>query len=254
MDSCGEPRRPRGLREPAVAARHAVRPRFPLPGARILPGARPGSRGLRAWLLARTQRARRLGADGQRAADRPPARYAWRVFAICLLGAIAVCLTVFQYQFRHLEATVAADVYGVVTPTLAASQAPIVWFGLGTTRAFGLVITPECSSALLIVPLCGLGMLLMVPRRLPVGRVAAAIAVAVVVLVMGNLTRIGVIAIATWAGGVGSGYQLGHLVFGTLVSILFIAVSLMLLTAIITSNHDKLLGYGLLSRYRRGGR
>jgi hypothetical protein len=57
-------------------------------------------------------------------------------------------------------------------------KAPIIWFGLGESGAFGLEITPDCSSALLIVPLCGLGMLLMIPRRLPVSRVAAALAAA----------------------------------------------------------------------------
>ena len=122
------------------------------------------------------------------------------MLAAGLLAGIALSLMVFQYQFRHLEAYVAGHLYGLVTPVLAASQAPIIWFGLGTARAYGLEITPDCSSALLIVPLCGLGILLMIPRRLPVGRVAKALTVSAVVLVTGNLLRIGVIAAAvTWA-------------------------------------------------------
>ena len=91
-------------------------------------------------------------------------------------GGIALSLMIFQYQFRYLEADVAGHIYGLVTPVLAASTAPIIWFGLGTSRAYGLEITPDCSSALLIVPLCGLGMLLMIPRPgPPVGRVAKAL-------------------------------------------------------------------------------
>ena len=127
---------------------------------------------------------------------------------------------VFQYQFRHLEAYAIAQVYRLVTPVLAASRAPIIWFGLGTAGAYGLEITPDCSSALLIVPLCGLGMLLMIPRRLPVSRVAKALAVASAVLVAGNLLRIGVIAFAIRVGGIGPGYQIGHLILGSLVGIL----------------------------------
>ena len=76
---------------------------------------------------------------------------------------------IFQYQFRHLEAGVAAHIYRLVTPVLAAHRAPIIWFGLGTQRAYGLEITPDCSSALLIVPLCGLGMLLHDPAQAPRG-------------------------------------------------------------------------------------
>ena len=158
-----------------------------------------------------------------------------RIAAIGVLGGIALSLMIFQYQFRHLEADVAGHIYGLVTPVLAASTVPIIWFGLGTSRAYGLEITPDCSSALLIVPLCGLGMLLMIPRRLPVGRVAKALSVSAVVLVTGNLLRIGVIAMAVRLGGLGTGYQIGHLILGSLVSIVCIGISLVLLTAIVSS-------------------
>lgn len=157
------------------------------------------------------------------------------MLAAGLLAGIGLSLMVFQYQFRHLEAYVAGHLYGLVTPVLAASQAPIIWFGLGTARAYGLEITPDCSSALLIVPLCGLGILLMIPRRLPVGRVAKALSVSAVVLVTGNLLRIGVIAAAVYVGGLGTGYQVGHLVLGSLVSMVCIVISLTLLTAIVAS-------------------
>jgi exosortase/archaeosortase family protein len=151
------------------------------------------------------------------------------------LGATALALVVFQYQFRHLEAVETARVLGVLTPALAASSAPIVWFGLGRAGAFGLEITPDCSSALLIVPLCGLGILLLIPRKLPVRRVVRALAAAGALLVAGNLLRIGVIAAATRVGGVGTGYQIGHLVLGSFLSIIFIAASLVTLTVIVVS-------------------
>ncbi len=94
---------------------------------------------------------------------------------------------------------------------------------------------PDCSSALLIVPLCVLGMLLMIPRKLAVSRTLKAIAVAATVLVAGNLLRIAVIAISVRVGGLGTGYQIGHLVLGSLVSIVCIAISLALLTVIVAS-------------------
>jgi exosortase/archaeosortase family protein len=169
-----------------------------------------------------------------------------------VLGGIACSLVIFEYQFRHLEAVVVAHVYRVFTPVLAASSAPIIWFGLGRPGAYGLEITPDCSSALLIVPLCGLGMLLMIPRKLAVSRVAKALTVAAIVLVGGNLLRIGLIALAIRVGGVEAGYQIGHLVLGSIVSIICIAISLVLLTAILVTRPGTIRVMGLKFRRHRG--
>lgn len=167
-----------------------------------------------------------------------------------MLGGIALSLLIYQLQYRDLEADVAAHLFGIVTPTLAGASAPIVWFGLPGANAFGLMITPDCSSSLLLVPLCALGMLLMIPRKLRVGRTVKALTVAAILLVSGNMLRIAVIAVTTRMGGIGAGYQFGHLVLGSLISIVCIAVSLTLLTAIITGQDGIRLG----TRLRRHGR
>jgi exosortase/archaeosortase family protein len=174
-----------------------------------------------------------------------------RVMAMVLLGGIAAALMGFEFQFRHLEAYAAAHLYSLVTPTIAASSAPIIWFGLGSPGAFGLVITPDCSSALLIAPLCLLGVVLLIPRKLAVDRVMKALAVAAVILVAGNLTRIGVIALAIRVAGIGTGYQVGHLVLGSLISIICIAVSLALLTVIITARDGEALWAPVTRWYRK---
>jgi hypothetical protein len=147
----------------------------------------------------------------------------------------AAALLVFEYQFRHIEAVAASTMLSVMTPTLVATKAPIIWFGLGQPQAFGLVITPDCSSALLLVPLCLLGIGLMIPRRLHAGRVASGLGGAAVMLVGGNMARIGIIALAIRVAGLGLGYQLGHLIVGSLVSIVCIAASLVFLAWTITS-------------------
>lgn len=195
---------------------------------------------------------RPLSPDGRPGRVRPPLVLSGRLPAIAVLALIAISLMVFQYQFRHLEAATAADLYNLVTPTLAASSAPIIWFGLGRSGAFGLVITPDCSSALLIAPLCGLGIALMIPRRLTVGRVTKALTVAAAVMVAGNMLRIGVIALAIRVDGIGTGYQVGHLVLGSLVSIVCIALALALLTLILTSRSGQVLA-ALRHRHRRVG-
>ena len=130
-------------------------------------------------------------------------------------------------------------------------SAPILWFGLGAPGAFGLIITPDCSSVLLIAPLCVLGIALLVPRKLAVDRVMKALTVAALILVAGNLIRIGVIVLAIRMAGIGTGYQVGHLVLGSLVSIVCIGMSLTLLTVIIVAPDHEALWAPLLRWYRR---
>jgi exosortase/archaeosortase family protein len=156
-----------------------------------------------------------------------------RVTAIGVLAGAALALIVFQYQVRRVEADAAAHLYNLVTPTVAASSSPVIWFGPRTPGAFGLMITPDCSSALLIAPLCGLGLVLILPRRPPVRRAAKALAAASAVMVAGNLIRIGVIALVIRVDGIETGYQVGQLVLGSLVSVVCIALSLALLTLIL---------------------
>lgn len=173
---------------------------------------------------------------GRHAGHAAPAISPNRILAAAALAGIAVLLLVFQDQFRDGEAVVAARLYSVITPTLAAPGAPIVWFGLGSPGAFGLIITPDCSSALLITPLCVLGMGLAIPRRLALHRVCAGLAAAAALIVVGNLARIGLIAAMIRLCGMGTGYQLGHLVLGSLMSVLCIALSIVMLALIVSAS------------------
>jgi exosortase/archaeosortase family protein len=177
---------------------------------------------------------RSVTSRGRHAARAAPATMRTRLVPMAVLAGIAVLLVVFQHQFRDREAVAAAHLCSVITPTLAAPGAPIVWFGLGTSNGFGLEITPDCSSALLIAPLCVLGIGLMVPRKLSLRRVCAGLVVAAALLVAGNMARIGLIAEMIHLYGLGTGYQLGHLVFGSLLSIVCIAISMVALTLIVT--------------------
>ncbi|HEY2689538.1 MAG TPA: hypothetical protein VGJ50_13930, partial [Streptosporangiaceae bacterium] len=82
------------------------------------------------------------------------------------------------------------------------------------------------------------------------GRVTKALTVAAAVMVAGNMLRIGVIALAIRVDGIGTGYQVGHLVLGSLVSIVCIALALALLTLILTSRSGQVLA-ALRHRHRR---
>ncbi|SBW18091.1 putative membrane protein [Candidatus Protofrankia californiensis] len=153
---------------------------------------------------------------------------------ILFLFVLAVLLA-YQYQLRHLEAVGAARLFGLGTPTLAASRAPIVYFGLGRPDAFGLTITPECSSTLLIAPVFLIGGAMLLGRRMTPQRVLAAVGAAAFLLVVGNQLRIGLIAYLISELGFHTGYEWGHLVLGTVVSIVFIGASLTLLVAVLST-------------------
>jgi hypothetical protein len=60
-----------------------------------------------------------------------------------------------------------------------------------------------------------------------------------------------VIVAAIRMAGIDTGYQVGHLVLGSLVSIICIAVSLILLTVIVVAPDDEALWAPLLRWYRR---
>ena len=172
---------------------------------------------------------------GRHSAGRQPLRPGSRVLAVGVLAVIGFTLIVFQYQIRHLEAGAAAHLYNLVTPAAAQPGAPVITFGPGTSGGFGLVITPDCSMALLIAPLCGLGMVLIRPRRPPVRRAAKALAVASLVMVAGDLVRIGSIAMTIRMDGIDTGYRISNLMLGPVVSIVCIALSLVLLALMLRS-------------------
>jgi hypothetical protein len=157
------------------------------------------------------------------------------VLAVGVLVGIGIVLIVFQYQIRHLEADAAAQLYNLVTPAAALASAPVITFGPRTPGGFGLVITPDASMALLIAPLCGLGMVLIRPRRPQVRRAAKALAVASLVMVAGDLVRIGSIAMTIRMDGIETGYQVSNLMLGPVVSIVCVALSLALLALMLRS-------------------
>lgn len=177
---------------------------------------------------------------GRHTADRRhPLGVISRVAAVGVLAGLGFVLIVFQYQVRHLEADGAAYVCSLVTPTAAVPSAPVVRFGQGTPGAFGLAITPACSSALLIAPLCGLGMVLIVPGRRQVRRAGRALAMASAVMIAGDLLRLCVIALAIRIDGVGTGYHVSSLVLGSLISTVCIALSLALLMIMLRSRDGR---------------
>jgi exosortase/archaeosortase family protein len=151
------------------------------------------------------------------------------------LAIVAVLLLVFQETFRGWEATWGAGLYGLFTRTTADAPDAVVYFGLGRLSGFGLRITAECSAAFLIAPVALVAAIIARQQRVPLSRVLGALGVTALLLVVGNLIRVGVIALLIRRLGFDEGYGIGHTVAGTLVSVAFIASAIALFVWITSS-------------------
>lgn len=162
-----------------------------------------------------------------------------RLTAAVLLLGLTVALIVFQKEYRHLEAELAAQLFGNGgVQTYAVPDAGVVIFTLSNHKVFGLEISPECSSAFLIAPFTAIGAAMLWRRRLHPGRVGLGVALAALLLVLCNQLRVALIASLIDQFGLREGYKWGHLVLGSLLSILFIAGSLALLLWIVVSGRS----------------
>jgi exosortase/archaeosortase family protein len=111
-------------------------------------------------------------------------------------------------------------------------------FGFGRPGAFGLEITPECSSAFLIAPIAIVAGALASRPRLPLTRILGAFLVAAGLLAIGNQVRVGLIAWLIETFGLRESYRWGHTIIGSLVSILFVAGALCVFAWIVVRGRD----------------
>jgi exosortase/archaeosortase family protein len=129
-------------------------------------------------------------------------------------------------RIRDFEAWLAGHVITVAAglPSGNSVGAPVVWFPT-KTREIGLVITPECTVALLMVPFIAASALL-VWQRVPIIRPVVGLAVALVMLILVNQLRL--LGIVWFVKGMGfsSGFYWGHTLVGSVVTIVGLAGSL----------------------------
>lgn len=154
------------------------------------------------------------------------------------LAALAFAFVILMEQgvFRLAEAQVTAVVVHWFTAGIARGAGDIVYFGIGTTNVEGIVITPLCSSAVLVVPLLALaGVLLLL--RLPALRILTGLLLALLLAVACNLTRYAASAAALQSWGRG-GFNLVHEYLGSLFVIFgFAAAILLLLRLTLSQRH-----------------
>ena len=158
-----------------------------------------------------------------------------RPLSFAALGLAAVII-LFERGYRELE----VQLFGTAMRALSshgvfvAGQRETVYFGLGGDSALGLRMSPECSSAFMLLPLLIVAavMFWLGPRSTP--RVLASLAAGGVAVILVNQIRLfGIAGLVDWLGS-GQGYYWGHTLLGSLVSVIGGAVALVLFVWIAT--------------------
>jgi exosortase/archaeosortase family protein len=157
----------------------------------------------------------------------------WRTLSGLLLIAIAIYLMVEQAAFRNLEARLTAPIVHLVTTGRTNTYKSTIYFGIGTDDLHGINITTLCSTVVLIAPLIALaGVLLMLPD-FSGARIAAGLAVALVLSAACNVARYAA-ATAAWQHWGHDGFDTVHRYLGSLLVIFGFAAAFLLLLRIAT--------------------
>ncbi|MGH3492770.1 MAG: exosortase P [Sciscionella sp.] len=151
-----------------------------------------------------------------------------RVTVVTLL-ALAALLVVFQTPYRVAEIQLAGALVGLFEHGVRVDPSgPTMYFGLGTDKALGLVMTPECTSAFLILPLLVISSIMIALRPRITRRVLFALGAAAVLLILVNQFRLVNLVVLVNLMGTARGYYWGHTMGGSLVSIFGGAIALVL--------------------------
>ncbi|WP_328618772.1 exosortase P [Actinokineospora pegani] len=146
-----------------------------------------------------------------------------------LLSVMAL-LVVANEAYRTAEMAVASGILRVISSSgvYLSAERQSVYFGLGTDQPFGLRMSPECTSAFLVLPLVFVAAVMVALRPRITRRVLGALAVAAFAVIVVNQLRIlGLVGLIDWLG-TDRGYYWGHTLLGSVVSVVGGAVALIL--------------------------
>ena len=155
---------------------------------------------------------------------------AWhRALAVALVLA-AAALVVWQRVYRTGEMVLAGGLIRLLTSdgVYVATARQTVYFGLGGDTPFGLRMSPECTSAFLLLPLLLVGAVMVALRPRIARQVLGALAISLAALIVVNQLRLLMLVWLIGWLGTDRGYYLGHTMFGSMVSVIGGAAALVL--------------------------
>lgn len=143
---------------------------------------------------------------------------------IAALGALALAIaivTVWSAGYRAMEASAAATVVRIWTPSVAVGPAFCVSHGsdpLATDNGAWFVVSAECTTGLLMIPLLMFAAFCIVQQRLRPTMVLAGLSAGAVLLMILGTVRLSTIGLAYHQWGKGSLWAT-HTLVGTLISL-----------------------------------
>lgn len=154
-----------------------------------------------------------------------------RLIGAGLLVAAAAALALFSDAAIGLEARLVATVLDVFTSGSTSAVGHLVWTGIGTDALHGFLITPVCTSLVLIGPiLVFTGVLVLLGRKRADWTLLGAL-LALAVAVGANTVRFVLIAIA-WQLWGEVGFDIMHYYVGSVMVILASALAIVLLLVV----------------------
>jgi exosortase/archaeosortase family protein len=145
-------------------------------------------------------------------------------------GLIGLTPVVFEanLRIRDFEAMLSSYVIGLGTRVSTGhlgGDLAMAWFTLKPDERVGLVVTPECTVALLSIPFLAATALLLW-QHAPIARYMTGLCIALALLVALNQFRLLVIAWFVLGMGYPQGYYWGHTVVGSIITIFGLAATL----------------------------
>lgn len=160
--------------------------------------------------------------------ERPPALTQRLLIAVLLAFAAGLVVAHRAYQAAEISLAGVLLHFATSSGVYVDENRDVVYFGLGSTHPLGLMMTPECTSVFLLIPLIVVGAVLIALRPAITWRVLASLGLAAVVLIAVNQFRILTLAaLVSWLG-TNEGYYWGHTMVGSLVSVFGGAAALVL--------------------------
>ncbi|MDP5227707.1 MULTISPECIES: exosortase S [Arthrobacter] len=143
-----------------------------------------------------------------------------------------------QEAIRAGEARLMSAIFAVALPGGSYAVRDIVFFNLGTGHAYGIQVSPLCSSAVLMAPILAISGVLFLLRRIPVGRLFRAAVLAAALVVFSNLLRYFMIALAEVSWGQ-AGFDVVHHFVGSFLVILAFVLAVLLLVRSGRQTHSR---------------
>lgn len=133
--------------------------------------------------------------------------------------AMLVLLILHEMGWRSWEAWIAGQTTALITSTHAYTSRATFFVDVGKPDVFGLRVTSECTSALILIGLLAVTAILLAVTRLPFGRLLSAAALSAGVFFAVNLARLVMIALSTREWGLEAGFYGAHVWAGTFVTV-----------------------------------